>query len=141
MPRPSINPKIQNTMAVFEPAAMIETVSGALTKPKKQDGHKHGNYVLATHRKAASTNPNCQRIYLNKKTRYDRSTPISNHERAIRLRFKTVAEMVNERKNDLSKVSQDQAAFMAQKNLANGKKTMKAYLWYVCGQEYDQTNG
>ena len=23
---------------------------------------------------------------------------------------------------------------------ANGKKTMKAYLWYVCGQEYDSQN-
>ena len=45
--------------------------------------------------------------------------------------------MVNERKEDLTKVTQDQAAFLAQKDLANGKKTMKAYLWSVCGAEYD----
>ena len=49
--------------------------------------------------------------------------------------------MVIERKEDLTKVTTDQAAFLAQKDSANGKKTMKAYLWYVCGQEYDQQNG
>ena len=49
--------------------------------------------------------------------------------------------MVQERKEDLMKVTQDQAAFLAQKDTAGGKKTMKAYLWMVCGQEYDQENG
>ena len=49
--------------------------------------------------------------------------------------------MVIERKEDLTKVTQDQAAFLAQKDLANGKKTMKAYLWYICGQEYDSEQG
>ena len=41
----------------------------------------------------------------------------------------------------MTKVTTDQAAFLAQKDSANGKKTMKAYLWYICGQEYDQQNG
>ena len=44
-------------------AAGIETMSGALKRPKKQDGHNHGNYLVATHRKAATENPNCQRDY------------------------------------------------------------------------------
>ena len=122
-------------------AAGIEYIQGALKRPKKQDGHNHGNYLVATHRKAATTSKDCQRLYTFDADRYTRTTAISNHERAIRLRFKTVAQMVNERKDDLSKVSQDQAAFMAQKDLANGKKTLKAYYWYICGQEYDQTNG
>ena len=26
--------------------AGIETISGALKRPKKQDGHNHGNYLL-----------------------------------------------------------------------------------------------
>ena len=122
-------------------AAGIEYIQGALKRPKKQDGHNHGNYLVATHRQAATTSKDCQRLYTFDADRYTRTTAISNHERAIRLRFKTVAQMVNERKDDLSKVSQDQAAFMAQKDLANGKKTLKAYYWYICGQEYDQTNG
>ena len=119
----------------------IQYVQGALAKPKKVDGHNHGEYLIGTHRTAATTNPDCTRLYVRKADAYERSTPISNHERAIRLRFKTVAQMVIERKDDLSKLAADQAAFMAQKDLANGKKTMKAYYWYICGQEYDSQNG
>ena len=122
-------------------AAGIEYIQGALKRPKKQDGHNHGNYLVATHRTAATTSANCQRLYSFDADRYKRSTPLTNHERAIRLRFKTVRQMVQERKEDLTKVTQDQAAFLAQKDLANGKKTMYAYLWYICGQEYDQEQG
>jgi hypothetical protein len=46
--------------------------------------------------------------------------------------------MVAERADDLSHISSDQAAFIAQKDTAGGKKTMRAYLWLVCGAEYDQ---
>ena len=31
----------------------------------------------------------------------------------------------------------DRAAFLEQKDTAGGKKTMKAYLWKVCGDAYD----
>ena len=117
---------------------MIETVSGALTKPKKNGSHKHGSYVIATHRKAATQNPNCQRIYLNKADRFDRTTPLKQKEVAARQRFQAVRAMVAARKEDLSKVTQDQIDFMAQKDLANGKRTMNAYLWKVCGLEYDE---
>ena len=58
------NKKGQKRMAVMTVGvAGIETISGALKRPKKQDGHNHGNYLVATHRKAATTNPNCQRVY------------------------------------------------------------------------------
>jgi len=112
----------------------IDYVSGALNKVKKGQ-HDHEKMLLGTHRVAATTSTHCNRLYLRAKP--TRTTPLSNHERAIRLRFTTVAAMVNERKEDLTKVTQDQAAFLAQKDTAGGKKTMKAYLWYVCGQEYD----
>jgi len=128
-------------MAVVKYAEAIEYVSGAMSKPVVKSGHKHGKYVIGTHRKAATENPNCTRLYIAGQDRYERTTPLSNHERAIRLRFTTVAAMVNERKEDLTKVTQDQAAFLAQKDTAGGKKTMKAYLWYVCGQEYDSQQG
>ena len=122
-------------------AAGIEYIHGALKRPKKQDGHNHGNYLVATHRTAATTNPNCQRLYTFDADRYKRSTPVTTKEVNIRNRFRAVAAMVLERKEDLTHVTQDQAAFLAQKDSANGKKTMKAYLWMVCGQEYDSQQG
>ena len=32
-------------------------------------------------------------------------------------------------------------AYVAQKDLAGGKKTLKAYYWKICGEEYDQQHG
>ena len=129
-------------MAIARPVALYETVSGALTKIDKKSQHADDQkMILATHRTAATTSKHCSRVYIRTLKNVTRTTPLTNHERAIRLRFKTVAQMVIERKEDLTKVTQDQAAFLAQKDLANGKKTMKAYLWYVCGQEYDQEQG
>ena len=68
-----------------------------------------------------------------------RVTPLKQREVAARQRFQAVRLMVQTRKEDLSKVTQDQINFLAQKDLANGKKTMNAYLWKVCGLEYDES--
>ena len=119
----------------------IEFVQGALAKPKKQNGHKCGDYLIGTHRTAATTNPNCTRIYVRKADAYTRTTPVTTREVNARNRFRAIAAMVIERKEDLTKVTTDQAAFLAQKDNVNGKKTMRSYLWYICGQEYDQQNG
>ena len=69
--------------------------------------------------------------------RGDRTTTVTTNELKARERFAAVAAMVKARKSDLSKIATDQAAYIAQKDTANGKKTMKAYLWKVCGEEYD----
>ena len=69
-----------------------------------------------------------------------RSTPLTMDEVAARNRFKAVEAAVRARQQDPSKITQDQLDFVAQKNLADGKKTMKAYLWKVCGAEYDQNH-
>ncbi len=119
----------------------IQYVQGALAKPKKIDGHNHGEYLIGTHRTAATTNPECTRLYIRKADAYVRVTPASVKEIGIRNRFRAVAAMVLERKEDLTKVTQDQADFLAQKDLANGKKTMRAYLWKVCGALYDAQQG
>ena len=119
-------------------AAGIETISGALKRPKKQNGHSHGNYLVATHRVAATTNPNCQRVYTFEADRYERSTQPTSKELAVRARFTAVAAAIKTRKADLMRVAEDEAAIMAQKNLPGGKKTLKAYYWMVCGAEYDQ---
>ena len=122
-------------------AAGIETISGAMKKPKKENGHNHGNYLVATHRTAASTNPNCQRIYSFDADRYKRSTTPKAKELAARSRFTEVGNAVRLRSKDLMQISTDQAAFLAQRDTAGGKKTMKAYLWKVCGDEYDAQHG
>ena len=91
--------------------------------------------LLGTHRVAATTNPDCNRIYMRKPTK--RSTPLTQREIEAREKFAAVAAMVTERKMDLSKVSADQEAFLAQKDQPGGKKTMKSWYWDVCGKEYD----
>ena len=118
-------------------AAGIETISGAMKKPKKIDGHNHGNYLVATHRKAASENPNCQRVYSFDADRYKRSTPLSPTELWLRQRFTAVRAAVQTRSEDLTKYNADLAAFQAQRDKSNGKKTMKAWYWAQEAETYD----
>ena len=126
-------------MAKVEYADAIKTVSGALTKINKKSQHAADQkMVLATHRVAPTQNPNCSRLYLRGLNSITRSTPVTAKETKIRSRFSAVAAAVKERAGDLSKMSADQQAFAAQKDLADGKKTMRAYLWKVCGEAYDQ---
>ena len=127
-------------MAKVEYADAIKTVSGALTKINKKSPHAADQkMVLATHRKAATQSKDCSRIYLRGLSSITRTTPLKQKEVAIRQRFQAVRAMVAARKEDLSKVTQDQIDFLAQKDLANGKRTMNAYLWKVCGLEYDES--
>ena len=118
-------------------AGGIEYIQGALKRPKKVNGHNHGNYVVMTHRTAETENHNCQRVYTFDSDRYERTTPVTTKEMRIRVRFAAVAAAVAARKDSLEFASSDQAAFLAQKDSANGKKTMKAYLWKICGDQYD----
>ena len=118
-------------------ATGIDYVQGSLAKPTVKEGHKCGTYLIGTHREAPTQNPNCTRLYIRQQNTYDRITPLSQREQAARLRFSTVSAMIKERKADLTKITTDQANFMAQKDLPNGKKTLKAYYWLICGEEYD----
>ena len=123
-------------MAQVEWSAGIDHVSGALSKPGKNGQHRCAKMLLGTHRVAATENPNCNRLYLRKKV--ERRTVPSERELFARVRFASVAQAVRERSMDLSKITQDQRSFLAQKDLAGGKKTMKAWYWMVEGQAYDQ---
>ena len=118
-------------------AAGIEYIQGALKRPKKLNGHNHGNYLVATHRSAPTESPDCQRLYTFDSDRYKRSTPVTTEETRIRNRFSAVAAAVSARAKDLMKISADQAAFAAQKDAPNGKKTMRAYLWKLEKEAYD----
>jgi hypothetical protein len=115
--------------------AGIDYVSGALCKCGKKEPHKHGRMLLATHRRAATTSDSCNRIYLRDESNFVKSN--STEAMWARQRFQAIAEMVYNRSRDLSKITQDQMAFIAQKDLAGGKKTMKAWYWMTCGNEYD----
>ena len=126
-------------MAKVEYAEMIKTVSGALTKINKKSPHAADQkMVLATHRVAPTTSKDCSRMYLRGLASVTRTTPVKSTEIQARSRFAAVAALVNTRKSDVSKIASDQAAFLAQKDQAGGKKTMKAYLWMICGDQYDQ---
>ena len=125
------------SMAYVTLSGQFETASGSWRKPKKVNGHNHGNYVISQHRVAATTNPHCNRAYAPLGDVYTRTTQPSAKELAIRERFTEVRAMVAARRKNLNQISQDQLDFIAQKDKATGKKTMTAYLWYICGQEYD----
>ena len=123
-------------MAQVNFSAGIDSVSGALSKPSKSGQHSCTKMLLATHRVAPTQSDACNRLYLRPKP--VRSTQPSSDELRARERFQSVAAMVKARKADLLHIAQDVEAFKAQKDLAGGKKTMRAYLWKVCGEEYDQ---
>ena len=119
-------------------ATGIDYVQGSLAKPKVKEGHTCGTYLIGTHRTAATTNPNCTSLYVREADTYKRTSQPSSKELAARARFTAVSAAIKVRKADLMKVTEDEAAFIAQKNLAGGKKTLKAWYWMVCGNEYDQ---
>ena len=123
-------------MAKVNWSAGIDSVSGALSKPGKNGQHSCAKMLLGTHRVAATTSKECNRLYIRKKV--ERSTQPTSKELAARARFSAVRQMVADRAEDLQHIASDNAAFLAQKDLPQGKKTMKAYLWAVCGAEYDQ---
>ena len=118
-------------------ATGIDYVSGSLAKPKKKDGHSCGTYLLGTHRVAATESPDCTRLYIREADVYERTTPLTSKELDARARFSAVAAAVKARKEDLSQITQDQINFASQKDQPGGKKTMKAYLWKICGEKYD----
>ena len=122
-------------------ATGIDYVQGSLAKPKVKEGHTCGTYLIGTHRTAATTNPNCTSLYVREADTYKRTSQPSSKELAARARFTAVSAAIKVRKADLMSVANDEAAFIAQKNLPGGKKTLKAYYWMVCGNEYDQEHG
>ena len=133
---------VSSEMAKVEYADAIKTVSGALTKINKKSPHAADQkMVLATHRVAPTTSPDCSRLYIRGLSAVSRSTQPTSKELATRARFTAVAAAIKTRKADLMRVTEDEAAFIAQKNLPGGKKTLKAWYWMVEGQAYDQEHG
>lgn len=65
-------------MAKVTWSAGIEHVSGALSKPSKSGQHSCSKMLLATHRTAATTNTDCNRIYLRERPK--RTTPVTSDE-------------------------------------------------------------
>ena len=130
----------QQRMGKVKYATGIEYVQGSLAKPTVKAGHMHGTYLIGTHRTAPTENPNCTRLYVRSQDAYERTTAPSAKELNARVRFAEVRAMVKERKADLTKITADQAAFAAQKDSPEGKKTMNAWYWMVCGQEWDEDN-
>ena len=128
-------------MAHVQYADAIKTVSGALTKINKKSPHAGDQkMVLATHRVAPSTNTHCSRLYLRGLSSVTRTTLPDQDELDRRAKFAAVSRAVAQRRQNLATIATDQAAFVAQKDNPDGKKTFTAYLWKVCGEAYDQQN-
>ena len=126
-------------MAKASYAPMFETVSGALNKINKKSPHAADQkMVLTTHRVAPTTSPDCSRVYLRDLNSVTRSTPVTAKETGIRTKFAAVSEAVNTRLHDTTKQADDLAAFNAQKDSANGKKTMRSYIWSLESAAYDE---
>ena len=130
-------PKIPIIMAVTTLNPMFQTSSGLLERPSKSNQHSHGKYLLTTHRKAETTSPDCQRAYSYGKGDRKRSTPVTRDELAKRERFAEVSRAVQARRTNLSTLTTDQQAYLAQKDLPNGKKTFVKYLWSLELAAYD----
>ena len=81
------------TMAFVKLSSQFEYASGSWKKPKKINGHNHGNYVVSQHRVAATQNPMCNRAYTPNGDTYERTTPLSSAELDARARFTAVAEI------------------------------------------------
>ena len=125
-------------MAKVDWSAGIDSVSGALAKPSKSGQHSCTKMLLGTHRTAPTQSNKCNRLFLRKPVKYN--LPQTEDAINARLRFAAVAAMIKTRKQDLTKLTTDQAAFLAQKDSPNGKKTMLAYYWLICGNEYDEAH-
>ena len=124
-------------MAKVDWSTGIDSVSGALSKPSKSGQHSCTKMLLGTHRVAATTSSDCNRLFLRKKIK--RSTPVSSDETLARTRFGEIGKAVQLRKKNLSLVATDVANFKAQKE--TGYKTLHQYLWHLCADEYDSQNG
>ena len=107
----------------------IEYVNGALAKAKKKDGHRCGDYLIGTHRTAATQNPDCTRLYIRKGTSYERTSPLTSNELDARARFTAVAAAVKARKSDLNKITTDQQNFAAQKGPTELRGTEGSSQW------------
>ena len=118
----------------------ISTVSGALSKINKKSSHAADQkMLLATHRKAPTTSTDCSRIYLRGIESVTRSTPVTSDETLARQRFGAIVRAVAVRRKNLSTIAADTAAFNAQKE--TGYKTLYQYLWHVCAEDYDKSQG
>ena len=125
-------------MAKATYAPMFETVSGALNKIDKKSPHAADQkMVLATHRKAPTTSPDCSRVYLRGLSSVTRTTPVTAKETGIRNKFAAVSAAVSARLQDPTKQTADLAAFNLQKDSANGKKTLRSYIWSLEAATYD----
>ena len=124
-------------MGIVKYSPGIEYVKGSLSKPKKQNGHNHGDYLIGTHREAPTQSTECTRLYVRKGNTYGNNVAQTSLAINARNRFTAVSQAISTRRRNVTLMAQDLAAFKAQKDQPNGKKTLTAYYWMVCGEEYD----
>lgn len=130
--------KIQYLLPIEHVSRKFTQVANTCGTKNKMTGGMPANWLGAGVLTKATKEfyPGTKRNYFVVRTRV-RSTPLTADEQAARVRFVAVKEMVQARKTDLSKITEDQENFVKQYNTANGVRSMNAYLWKICGAEYD----
>ncbi|MBQ0154144.1 MAG: hypothetical protein KBS70_05105, partial [Bacteroidales bacterium] len=111
----------KNTMAKLEYAYPITAVHGVMDRKSRFGAAKR-----SMRNQEGESKPYSVRYGV-------RLSQPSEDELAAQARFGAVATAVKLRKLDPNKTRTDAAAFKAQSTY----KTMQAYLWHVCGDEYD----
>ena len=94
--------------------------------------------LLATHRVAPTQSRQCNRLYLRPKPKG--ITRLTADIIMARQRFAAIARATNARLQNLQTLTGDQQAFLAQKDSANGKKTLRAYIWQLETISYDNAH-
>ena len=128
------NYSVKGTMALAYP---LESLSRKLALKKEVAG-KNVPFVVGTSFWTSANkyvkNPHRQFFWMRKNYR---STAPSTEETLNRNRFKVVSRAVAARMKNLTTLSQDQAAFLAQRDSALGIKSFKGYIWSLETAAYD----
>ncbi len=131
------NYSVKGTMALAFP---FDSLSRKLAL-KKEIAGKNVPFVVGTSYWTAANkyvaHPKRQFFWMRKNYR---STQPGQDEMMARVKFAAVSRSVIARMKNLTTISADQAAFLAQKDTANGIQSFKGYIWSLEVAAYDQAH-
>lgn len=120
---PSRATEVPNTMAKITPMVLIDKMSGKVCM--------HSDTYFAERNGTIYTGKICN----------PRTTAYSEDELKRQAKFTAATSAALTRMNTPATLSQDRAAFMAQKNLKHGKKTFRGYLFSIAYANATYDNG
>ena len=135
------DPELKSKWGTICPPVEMEALDGKRRKVQASDLQGIFRIIQSIPSKKAETTSNsCSRIYLRGLQSVTRKTAPSTDELAKRERFASISRAVNTSMHDLSKITTDQAAYVAQRDQAGGKKSLKSYIWSLEKAAYDASH-